>query len=79
MSTGIVKVYHMANNTTVDTFNDLVEGNRQLVVAVKSGMINFSLNGGRAISHETFRLDSEEVDLFIEALQAARKIIHPSL
>ena len=62
-------------NVSIDSFNDLVEGNRILEVGVSVGMIRFQLAGGRPIAGETFRLDSEEVDAFIAALQKAKEIV----
>ena len=60
---------------TIESFNDLVEGNRILEIGVSVGMIRFQLAGGRPIAAETFRLDSEEVDAFIAALQKAKEIV----
>jgi hypothetical protein len=62
-------------DVSIDSFNDLVEGQRSLEVGVSVGMIRFQLAGGRPITAETFRLDSEEVDAFIAALQKAKEVV----
>jgi len=62
-------------DVSIDLFNDLVEGQRTLEVGVSVGMIRFQLAGGLPIEAEAFRLDSEEVDDFIAALQKAKEIV----
>lgn len=59
----------------VDSFDDLVEGNRALDVGVSVGMIHFQLTGGRPIMADTFRLDSDDVDALITSLRAAKELV----
>ena len=62
-------------DTHVDRFNDLVEGRRTLEVSVRTGMIHLQLAGGRPVTAETFRLDSEEVEEFITSLRTAKEVV----